>query len=102
MPRTHTLNDLLACCPQAGFPTFPARLVLGTRGKNIWWIQKGGKIRRRAVALCRDAAGTLVPALTERLGHQLATAMTTLRQFGVLGRNARPGCRPYAAQVASE
>src|SRR5215469_8536101 len=89
---------------QTGFPTFPTRGVprLGRRAKKIWWIEVGGKIRRVEVALGRDATGTRVPALPQRLENELAAAMTKLGEFGLTRGDARPGCRPCAAKVASE
>ena len=47
LPLSRALDELLVCCLQAGLPTFPTGGVprLGTRGKKVWWIQVGGKIR---------------------------------------------------------
>ena len=71
LPRTCTLEDVLVCCLQAGFPTFPTDGVplSGTRGKKLWWFEIGGQKRRIEVALGRDATGTLVPALPQRLRY---------------------------------
>jgi len=100
LPLSRALDESLVCCPQAGLPTFPVRVVPGTRGKRICWIQIGGQEGRVEVTLDRpDAAGTLVPALPQRFLHELAAAMTELREFGAArgdfeqgAARARPRC----------
>ena len=85
LPLSRALDEVLVCCPQAGFSTFPTGGVprLGTRGKIVWWIQIGGQKRGVEVTLDRpDATGALVPALPQRFLHELAAAMTELGEFG--------------------
>ena len=83
LPRTCALDTVLVCCLQAGLPTFPVPLVPGTRGMRICWIQIGGQKRGVQITLDgTDATGALVPALPQRLRHELAAAMTELGELG--------------------
>ena len=42
LPRFRALHGSLVRCPQARLRTFPVRLVPGTRGDGVCWIQIGG------------------------------------------------------------
>ncbi len=100
LPRIRALDDSLVCGPQARLRTFPIRLVLGTRGDGVCWIEVGRQKCGIEIPLDgSNATGALVKPLREGLFHRLAAAMTKLRQFGAACGNfgqgaarARPRC----------
>src|SRR5260370_17630177 len=58
-------------------------MVLGTRGKVVWWLKIGCQECRVQVTLDRtNPAGTLMPALREGFLGMRLTAVTVLRQLG--------------------
>src|SRR5258707_8254042 len=58
-------------------------MVLGTRGKVVWWLKIGCQECRVQITLDRtNPAGTLMPALREGFLDMCLTAMTVLRQLG--------------------
>jgi len=92
LPRIRALDDSLVCGPQARLRTFPIRLVLGTRGDGVCWIEVGRQKCGIEIPLDgSNATGALVKPLREGLFHRLAAAMTKLREFGAARGNFDQG-----------
>src|SRR5215470_9540512 len=67
--RTHSREwgASLVCCLQAQVRTLPIHRVLGTRGKEVWWVKVGCQECRVQVTLDRTyATGTVVKPLSKR------------------------------------
>ena len=57
-------------------------MVLGTRGKEVWWVEVGGKKRRVQITLDGAyATGTVVKPLSEGFLDTRPAAVTVLREL---------------------
>ena len=104
LPRTRTLNRLLVCCPQAGFPTFPTqrRTAVGIRGKKIWWIEIGGQKRRVEVALCsRRHKDTRASAASSGFLVDSGRSHDRTARVWCCAWELRAGCRPSLQRCVS-